>query len=69
MSLYTYAINTFCCVCFSPCFLSSSFFVKFGELGGFTAIQTKLNTDEIEIAVRLSYICLPCPPHIWPDVS
>lgn len=27
------------------------FFFKFGELGGFTAIQTKLNTDEIEIAV------------------
>lgn len=29
-------------------------FVQFGELGGFTAIQTKLNADEIEIAVRLS---------------
>ena len=28
--------------------------MKFGELEGFTAIQTKLNTDEIEIAVRLS---------------
>uniref|UniRef100_A0AAQ5ZY22 Ubiquitin carboxyl-terminal hydrolase 24 n=1 Tax=Amphiprion ocellaris TaxID=80972 RepID=A0AAQ5ZY22_AMPOC len=25
---------------------------RFGELGGFTAIQTKLNTEEIEIAVR-----------------
>lgn len=36
--------------------LSSCFFVKFGELGGFTAIQTKLNTEEIEIAVRLTLL-------------
>lgn len=28
------------------------FFAQFGELEGFTAIQTKLNTEEIEIAVR-----------------
>uniref|UniRef100_A0A3B4VJU6 Ubiquitin carboxyl-terminal hydrolase 24 n=1 Tax=Seriola dumerili TaxID=41447 RepID=A0A3B4VJU6_SERDU len=29
---------------------------RFGELGGFTAIQAKLNTEEIEIAVRLIFL-------------
>lgn len=36
------------------CFLALVWFdclFQFGELGGFTAIQAKLNADEIEIAV------------------
>lgn len=40
----------------------SSFIFKFGELGGFTAIQTKLNIDEIEIAVRVTILGLIFSP-------
>lgn len=48
----------------SSCGPSSFLFFKFGELGGFTAIQEKLNTDEIEIAVSataLTFICFRLP--------
>lgn len=38
------------CHCHTFC-LVILFFFQFGELEGFTAIQAKLNTDEIEIAV------------------
>lgn len=54
-----------CCINISssvPFPLFFFFLVKFGELGGFTAIQAKLNTDEIEIAVStttLTFIFLP----------
>lgn len=46
--------------CLILCF--SFFVVKFGELGGFTAIQTKLNFEDIEIAVRISLLvaCFFC---------
>lgn len=47
-------ICIFMCCChihFASSFPFPLFFVKFGELGGFTAIQAKLNTEEIEIAV------------------
>lgn len=51
----------------SPVFF---FFVQFGELGGFTAIQSKLNTDEIEIAVSVtSFLLRLCPPYNSSDVS
>lgn len=45
----------------------SVIFVKFGELGGFTAIQTKLNTEEIEIAVRT--IVFTSSYHLFPGIS
>lgn len=31
----------------------SFLYLQFGEMGGFTAIQCKLNQEEIEIGVRL----------------
>lgn len=38
--------------------------LKFGELGGFAAIQTKLSSEEIEIAVRTSLPLFPFLCHI-----
>lgn len=40
------------------------FVLKFGELGGFAAIQTKLSSEEIEIAVRTSLPLFPFLYHI-----
>lgn len=58
------------CQFFLICLLYSFFFVQFGELGGFTAIQSKLNTDEIEIAVSVtSFLSRLCPPYNSSDVS
>lgn len=57
-------------VCCCDLHFASSFpsplFVKFGELGGFTAIQAKLNTEEIEISVSTA----PCTfIYKWSGIS
>lgn len=39
------------------------FFSQFGEQGGFTAIQEKLNSDELEIAVSADPPPTPCTLH------
>uniref|UniRef100_A0A3B4YJE4 Ubiquitin carboxyl-terminal hydrolase 24 n=1 Tax=Seriola lalandi dorsalis TaxID=1841481 RepID=A0A3B4YJE4_SERLL len=41
---------------------------RFGELGGFTAIQAKLNTEEIEIAVRLIFLTFYLSPMLDPVI-
>lgn len=55
-SKHTYVLH----VPLFPCLVWLVCIFQFGELGGFTAIQAKLNTDEIEIAVSLTNT--PHPP-------